>query len=99
MLEVLNKQMEETHAISSVMKAQSSWHAAKTIQECREILGGHGYSSYNRLGALYRDNDINATWEGDNTVLQQQTSKFLLDGVQKLLKGKDTKFESLKFLI
>jgi acyl-CoA oxidase len=34
--------------------------------------------------------DINATWEGDNTVLQQQTSKFLLDGVQKLLKGKDT---------
>ena len=42
------------------------------------MLGGHGYSSYSQLGRLYQDNDVNLTWEGDNNLLLQQTSKFLL---------------------
>lgn len=51
-------------------------------------MGGHGYSSYSKLGALYNDNDINNTWEGDNTVLLQQATKFVVDAYTKVLKGK-----------
>jgi acyl-CoA oxidase len=46
------------------------------------MLGGHGYSSFSRLGRIYTDNDVNLTWEGDNNMLLQQTSKFLLKVLQ-----------------
>lgn len=73
-----NPMIEQLHAISSIMKAKTSWFAAECIQECREAMGGHGYSSYSKIGSLYNDNDINLTWEGDNHVLIQQTSKYVL---------------------
>jgi hypothetical protein len=41
---------------------------------------------------------VNTTWEGDSYVLVQQTSKFLLDGLQKLMNSKGIKHETLKFL-
>jgi acyl-CoA oxidase len=47
------------------------------------MLGGHGYSSYSALGAMFNDNDINTTFEGDNTILLQQTAKFVFDGARK----------------
>lgn len=52
------------------------------------MLGGHGYSSFSKLGVLYDDNDINNTWEGDNNVLIQQATKYVLDNLQKVMKGK-----------
>jgi acyl-CoA oxidase len=54
--------IEKLHAISSVMKAKASWFAAQCARESREMLGGHGFSSYSKLGVLYNDNDVNLTW-------------------------------------
>ncbi len=51
------------------------------------MLGGHGYHYYSKLAVLYNDNDINNTWEGDNNVLIQQATKYVLDNAQKLTKG------------
>ncbi len=59
-------------------KALGTWHATRTIQECREACGGAGYLSINRFAALKADTDVFATFEGDNHVLLQLVAKGLL---------------------
>jgi acyl-CoA oxidase len=59
-------------------KAAATWHATRTIQECREACGGAGYLATNRFTALKADTDIYTTFEGDNTVLMQLVAKGLL---------------------
>ena len=48
--------------------------------------GGHssqGYRSRNRLGSLKADTDIFLTFEGDNTVLAQQVTRYLMGLLSK----------------
>lgn len=69
---------QEVHGLSSAGKPLSGWLARDCIQECREACGGHGYLKCSRLGDLRDDNDANCTYEGDNNILLQQTSNWLL---------------------
>jgi acyl-CoA oxidase len=68
------------------------------IQGLREMLGGHGYSRFSMMGDWRNNNDINVTWEGDNTVLIQQASRFIMKNLEKKMKGKEVKFKCLSFL-
>ncbi|XP_015116723.1 peroxisomal acyl-coenzyme A oxidase 3-like [Diachasma alloeum] len=68
----------EIHALSSAAKPYCSWIARDAIQDCREVCGGMGYLKVARLGDLRADHDANCTYEGENNVLIQQASNWLL---------------------
>ncbi|NLU78891.1 acyl-CoA oxidase [Micromonospora sp. HNM0581] len=70
----------ELESRAAGLKAAQTWHAARTIQLCREACGGAGYLAENRLPGLRADTDVFTTFEGDNTVLLQLVAKGLLTG-------------------
>lgn len=76
--ELLTQLVSELHALISSSKPQMTWAARDAIQEAREACGGHGYLKASRLGDLRNDHDPSCTYEGDNNVLGQQASNWLV---------------------
>ncbi len=77
-------------SLAAGVKVLATWHATRTIQECREACGGAGYLAENRLPALKADTDVFTTFEGDNTVLLQLVAKGLLTGYRDAFGALDT---------
>lgn len=67
--------MRHIETLAAGLKSKATWHATRTIQECREACGGKGYLKENRFTDLKADTDIFTTFEGDNTVLMQLVAK------------------------
>lgn len=68
----------EMHALISAAKPLMTSSCREAIQECRDACGGHGFLKSARLGDLRSTVDPSITYEGDNNVLVQQTSNWLL---------------------
>ncbi|KAJ2380937.1 fatty-acyl coenzyme A oxidase, partial [Coemansia sp. RSA 2603] len=49
------KDLKETHATSAGLKAFCTWMCLNIIDQCRQSLGGHGYSAYTGLAQAYSD--------------------------------------------
>lgn len=85
-----NNLVSEIHSIVSGAKALITWTTRDAIQECREACGGHGYLKDSGLGDLRNDQDPTVTYEGDNNVLQQQSSNWLLKQWSQLMVDRKT---------
>ncbi|KAL7748275.1 fatty-acyl coenzyme A oxidase [Sorochytrium milnesiophthora] len=70
--------LKETHATSAGLKAHCTWTCLNVIEQCRQSLGGHGYSEYNGLAGMLKDWTVQCTWEGDNTILTLQAGRYLV---------------------
>ena len=71
--------------LAAGLKAYATRHTQRTLQGCREALGGRGYLAANRLGVLRDDTDIFTTFEGANVVLLQLVAKGLLSEYRDLV--------------
>jgi len=79
--------LAELHATSSGLKAACTSAAAEGIEVCRRACGGHGYLESSGLPPLLGTYAQAVTVEGDNALLPQQTSRFLLRAVAGLREG------------
>ncbi|XP_012277818.1 peroxisomal acyl-coenzyme A oxidase 3 [Orussus abietinus] len=74
----LTEIVAEIHCITSAIKPLITWTCRDAIRECREACGGHGYHKAANLGEMSANQEPTVTYEGDNNVLVQQTSNWLL---------------------
>lgn len=84
-LESFGDLVSEIHAVVSAAKPLITWTCMNAIQESREACGGHGFLKAARLGDLRNISDPSVTYEGDNNVLSQQTSNWLLRQLSTLI--------------
>ncbi|GAB3591817.1 acyl-CoA dehydrogenase [Angustibacter peucedani] len=87
----------ELESLAAGVKVLATWHATRTIQECREACGGAGYLAENRIPSLKADTDVFTTFEGDNTVLLQLVAKGLLTSYRDAFGDLDT-FGTMRFV-
>jgi acyl-CoA oxidase len=76
------------HVLSSGIKAAATWTRVETLQDCRECCGGMGFLAVNKIGLLCNDQNVDVTFEGDNTVMMQQVARACLEDKALLAAGK-----------
>ncbi|CAB0036875.1 unnamed protein product [Trichogramma brassicae] len=74
----LSQLVPEIHSIVSAIKPLITWTCRDSIRECREACGGHGYHKTAALGDMGANHEPTVSYEGDNNVLVQQTSNWIL---------------------
>lgn len=79
--------LADIHGTMSGFKAFCTWDVQEGIDACRQSCGGNGYSKYTGLAELLADFSVMVTFEGDNTVMAQQTAHYLIRSVVKLRRG------------
>eukprot|EP00003_Mantamonas_plastica_P003371 TRINITY_DN1268_c0_g3_i4.p1 TRINITY_DN1268_c0_g3~~TRINITY_DN1268_c0_g3_i4.p1 ORF type:complete len:415 (+),score=173.65 TRINITY_DN1268_c0_g3_i4:144-1388(+) len=81
------RMLSDLHSISCGLKAWCTWYTKTGLEDCRQSCGGHGYSAYAELASILNDFAVQCTWEGDNTVICQQSAKSVMKMMQKAMAG------------
>lgn len=79
--------LADLHSTSCALKSYASTVAGEGLEVCRRACGGHGYSSFSGIGSWYADYLPTLTWEGDNYMLTQQVSRYLLKTARAVIKN------------
>lgn len=82
--------MAALHSQSSGLKSLCTELAANSIETCRRAMGGHGFGGASGYVQLNNDYLSKPTVEGDNWMITQQTSSYLIKRMQAAVakKGK-----------
>ncbi|KAF9583301.1 hypothetical protein BGW38_009793 [Lunasporangiospora selenospora] len=91
--------LAEVHAISSGLKTTCSTIAATGIEDCRKLMGGHGYSYFSGLSHLWSSYVPSNTYEGDNFLLTQQSARYLLKQIKQAATNPDEVTPYSKYLL
>ncbi|GAC76948.1 oxidase, peroxisomal [Moesziomyces antarcticus] len=70
--------LADVHVASSSLKAYCTKQALDGIEECRQALGGHGFSAYAGFTSVFPEQAPAVTYEGDNIVLASQVGRAML---------------------
>ncbi|XP_011503376.1 PREDICTED: peroxisomal acyl-coenzyme A oxidase 3 [Ceratosolen solmsi marchali] len=97
----LSQIVSEIHCIVSAIKPLITWTCRDALKECREACGGHGYHKTAALGDMAANHEPSVTYEGDNNVLAQQSSNWILRQWNDLQGGSTlvSPLASVQFLI
>ncbi|KAL8588491.1 hypothetical protein ACOMHN_022278 [Nucella lapillus] len=87
----------ELHCQTSALKAFTSDHTARLLEVCRQACGGHGYLISGGISLLCSSALPLVTVEGENSVLYQQTARYLMKQVAKAVVGEPTS-EAVQYL-
>ena len=82
-----SEDLAELHAVLSSLKVMASWLCIESLQVIHDICGRFSVYNNSALSRIRYNQDINVTWEGDNTVLIQQVGKYALKHIQRSFKG------------
>jgi len=84
--------MDPCHHILSGFKALFSAQALNDIEEARRTCGGAGFQSYSGFTQIFANVSPNPTYEGENTVMLGQASRYLVKQLKKVKDGKQLSF-------
>jgi acyl-CoA oxidase len=79
--------LADIHGTMAGLKAFSTWDILAAIEECRQSCGGMGYAADSALAKVLTDFSVIVTFEGDNTVMAQQTGSYALKAVDTMKSG------------
>jgi acyl-CoA oxidase len=82
--------LPELHAVSSGLKAFTTYGANLGIEQCRLACGGHGFSQASGLPKIYTTTTPGCTYEGENSVLYLQVARYLMKNYVQAEKGEKT---------
>ncbi|KAG0304511.1 hypothetical protein BGZ98_005426, partial [Dissophora globulifera] len=91
--------LAEVHAMSSALKSYCTTIGAAGTEECRKLMGGHGFSYFTGLAHLFASIVPSNTYEGDNYVLTQQMARYLLKEVKTARTNPDKVTPFSKYLL
>ena len=95
--EIPSAKLKEMHVLCSGLKALNTWRANRTLDELKQCAGGHGFLLVSGLGFQHKTYNANVTLEGDNTVMMQQTARFLAKEFGTAVSGQPLKHGSTQF--
>jgi acyl-CoA oxidase len=90
------KNLDLLHHYTSGMKSVYTQNIYDSLLSIRQSIGGAGYSAWSGIPRLIEDFSPQVTFEGDNTVMAQQSGNFLFKQARRAQHGKDrTKFDGV----
>ena len=81
------EELAEYHTVISALKPFSSWICVESHEVLQNLCGQFGNYLQASISRIKSNQDINVTWEGDNTVLVQQVGKYVFKQIRNLFKG------------
>ncbi|KAG9066414.1 Acyl-coenzyme A oxidase (Acyl-CoA oxidase) [Linnemannia hyalina] len=81
--------LKDVHVYSSGLKSYCTKLGADGIEEARRCLGGHGFSLFSGMIDFHRQFLATVTYEGENALLTQQVSRYLLKLYKDVIRKPD----------